>query len=143
MALLRDHVVDDKGMRRLMQFSCLIVPGLGRNLFSVKHAARNGVASIFNMTNPRRETYSHTFPLQDLGHDLYSFSLDLAGGGNGTELAMHAPANASLWHRQQGHLTRKSLSLLNNLDNHGLSFDGPVPDCDVCALGKSDRQSQG
>ena len=126
-----------------MQFSCLIVPGLGRNLFSVKHAARNGVVSIFDMTNPRRETYNHTFPLQDLGHDLYSFSLDLAGGGNGTELAMHASANASLWHRQQGHLTRKSLSLLNNLDNHGLSFDGPVPDCDVCALGKSDRQSQG
>jgi len=31
------------------------------------------------MTNPRLETHNHIFPLQELGHDLYSFSLDFAG----------------------------------------------------------------
>ena len=86
--MLRGHVIDDKGVRRLIQLSCLTVPGLGRNLFSVKQAARNGVVSIFDMTNPRLQTHNHTFPLQELGHDIYSFSLDLAGGGNGPELAM-------------------------------------------------------
>ena len=50
---------------------------------------------------------------------------------------MQAAANANLWHRRLGHLNRKSLSLLKNLDNNGVSFDGPVPDCDVCAVGKS------
>ena len=34
--------------------------------------------------------------LQELGHDLYSFSLDLARGGNEPELAMQAAANANL-----------------------------------------------
>ena len=86
--VLRGHVIDDKGVRRLIQLSCLIVPGLVGNLFSVKQAARNGVVSVFDMTNPRLETYNHTFPLQELGHHLHSFSLDLAGGGNGPELAM-------------------------------------------------------
>ncbi|CAN0476461.1 unnamed protein product, partial [Laminaria digitata] len=50
---------------------------------------------------------------------------------------MQAAANANLWHRRLGHLNRKSLNLLKNLDNNGVSFDGPVPDCDVCAVGKS------
>ena len=86
------------------------MPGLGRNLFSVKQAARNGVVSIFDMTNPRLGTHNHTFPLQELGHDLYSFSLDFTGGGNGPELAMQAAANANLWHRRLGHLNRKSLT---------------------------------
>ena len=85
--VLRGHVVDDKGVRRLIQLSCLIVPGLGRSLFFVKQAARSGVFSIFDMTNPRLKTHSHTFPLQEVGHDLYYFSPDLAGGGNGPELA--------------------------------------------------------
>ena len=39
--VLRGHVINDKGVRRSVQLSCLIVPGLGRNLFSVKQAAAN------------------------------------------------------------------------------------------------------
>ena len=135
--VLRGHVIDDKGVRRLIQLSCLIAPGLGRIRFSVKQAARNGVVSISDMTNPRLETHDRTCPLQELGHDLYYFSLDLAGCGNGSKLAMQAASNINLWHRRLGHLNRKSSSLLKNLDNNGVSFDGPVPDCDVCAVGKS------
>ena len=94
--VLRGHVIDDKGVRQLFKLSCLIVPGLGRNLFSVKQAARNGVVPIFDMTNPRLKTHNHTFPLQELGHDPDSLSLDLAGGDNGPELAMQAAANTNL-----------------------------------------------
>lgn len=31
--VLRGHVIDDKGVRCLIQLSRLVVPGLGRNLF--------------------------------------------------------------------------------------------------------------
>ena len=117
--VLRGHVIDDKGVRPLIKLLHLIVPGLGRNLFSVKQAARNGVVSIFDMTNPKLETHANTFPLQELGHDLYYLSLNLAGGGIGPELAMQAEANGNLWHRRLGHLNRKSLDLLKNLDTMG------------------------
>ena len=50
---------------------------------------------------------------------------------------MQAAANANLWRRRLGHLNRKSLSLLKKLDNNGVSFGGPVPDCYVCTVGKS------
>ena len=113
--VLRDQVIDDKGVQRFIKLSCLIVPGLGRNLFSAKQAARNGVVSIFDITNPRLETHSHMFPLQELGHDLYSFSLDLAGGGNGPALAMQAARNANLWRRRLRHLNRTSLNHLKTL----------------------------
>ena len=63
--------------------SDLIVPGLGCNLFSVKQAARNGVVSIFDMTNPRLETHNHALPPQELGHNLDFFSLELAGVATG------------------------------------------------------------
>ena len=120
----------------------LIVPGLGRNLFSVKQASRNGVVSIFDKYNPRLETNNFTLPLQELENDLYFFSLDLVSGSSASELAMQAAATATLWHLRMGHLNRKSLDLLNKVDNNGVSLDGTVPDCDVCAVGKSRQHFQ-
>ncbi|CAN0425105.1 unnamed protein product, partial [Ascophyllum nodosum] len=42
LGLLRGHIIDAQGVQRLIQISVLIVPGLGRNLFSGKQASRNG-----------------------------------------------------------------------------------------------------
>ena len=53
---------------------------------------------------------------------------------------MQAAATATLWHRRMGHLNRKSLDLLK-VNNSGVSFDGTVPDCDVCAVGKSRQRA--
>ena len=122
-------------MQRLIQISVLIVPGLGRNLFSVKQASRNGVVSIFDKYNPRLEANNFTLPLQGLENDLYFFSLDLVSGSSAPELAMQAAATTTLWHRRMGHLNRKSLDLLKKVNNNGVSFDGTMPDCDVCAVG--------
>ena len=124
-------------MQRLIQISVLIVPGLGRNLFSVKQASRNGVVFIFDKYNPRLEANNFTPPLQELESDLYFFSLDLVSGSSAPELAMQAAAPATLWHRRMGHFNRKSLDLLKKVNNNGVSFDGTMPDCDVCAVGKS------
>ena len=128
-----------KDVRRLTKKLCLVVPVQERNLFSVKQAARYGVVSTFDMNNPRLEANKLTFPPQALRHNLYSFSLGITHGYNGPEQAMQAAANANLRHRRLGHLNCKSLDLLKNLDNNGVSFDGPVPDCNVCAVGKSHK----
>ena len=129
-------------MQRLIQISVLIVPGLGRNLFSDKRASRNGVVSIFDKYNPRLEANNFTLPLlQELENDLYFFSLDLVSGSSAPELAMQAAATATLWHRQMGHLNRKSLDLLKKVNNNGISFDGTGPDCDVCAVGKGRQRA--
>ena len=113
--LLRGHIIDAQGVQRLIQISMLIVPGLGRNLFSVKQASRNGVVSIVDKYNPRLEANNFTLPLQELENDLYFSSLDLVSGSSASELAMQAAATATLWHRRMGHLNRESLDLLKKL----------------------------
>ena len=140
--LLRSRIIDAQGVQRLIQMSMLVVPGLGRNLFSVKQASRNGVVSIFNKYNPRLEANNFTLPLQELENDLYFFSVDLVSGSSAPELAMQAAATATLWHRRMGHLNRKSMDLLKKVNNNGVSFDGTVPDCDVCAVGKSRQRAR-
>ena len=139
--LLRSHIIDAQRVQRLIQISMLIVPGLGRNLFSVKQASRNGVVSIFNKYNPRLEANNFTLPFQKLENDLCFFSLDLVSRSSAPELEMQAAATATLWHRRMRHLNRKSLDLLKQVNNNGVSFDGTVPDCDVCAVGKSRQRA--
>ena len=70
--MLRGHIKDGEGVKRLVQISCLVVPGLGRNLFSAKQATRNGVVSIFEMNNPGLETNNFTVPLQELESCIFS-----------------------------------------------------------------------
>ena len=53
--LLSGIVVDGTGVRRSIQLSCSVFPSLGRNPFLVKQAARNGIMSILDMDDPRRE----------------------------------------------------------------------------------------
>ena len=139
--LLRGHIIDAQEGQRLTQISRLSVPGLGRNLFSVKQASRNGVVSIFDKYNPRLQANNFTLPLQELENDLYFFSLDLFSESSAPELAMQAAATATLWHRRMGHLNRENLDLLKKVNNNEVSFDGTVPDCDVCAVGKSRQRA--
>lgn len=49
---------------------------------------------------------------------------------------MQAATNANLWHQRLGNVYPETLNLLNKLDNKGVSFDGPVPHCDVYITGK-------
>ncbi|CAM9557503.1 unnamed protein product, partial [Sphacelaria rigidula] len=118
--LLRGHIRDGEGVKRLVRLSFLVAPGLGRNLFSVKQATRNCVVSIFETNNPRLETNEFTIPLQELESDLYFFSLELSSGNDASGLAMQAADAATLWHRRMGHLNSNT-----------------VPGCDICAVGKS------
>ncbi|CAN0098703.1 unnamed protein product [Sphacelaria rigidula] len=123
--LLRGHIQDGEGVKRLVQISCLVVPGLGRNLFSVKQATRNGVVSIFDMNNPRLETNNFTVPLQELESDL--------SGNDASGLDLQAADAATLWHRRMGHLNSNSLNLLKNVGSNGVDFGGAVSYCDICA----------
>ena len=54
---------------------------------------------------------------------------------------MQAAGTTTLWHRRMRHLNRKSLDLLKKVNNNGVSVDGTVPDCNVCAVGKSRQRA--
>ena len=101
---------------------------------------RNGIVFIFDRANPRLEAIGVTLPLDEEEDDLYSFVLDVSADAHGaTELAMNAASNARLWHRRLGHLNRRSLELMQRHDGNGITFDGTIADCDVCAVGKGQQ----
>ena len=52
---------------------------------------------------------------------------------------MNAVANAQVWHRQMGHLHAQSLDILRKRDCTGITFEGAISDCDVCAVGKAQQ----
>ena len=101
---------------------------------------RNGIVSIFDHENPRLEAFGATLPLHGEQDDLYSFELNLSASVYGaTELAMNVVSNAQLWHRWLGHLNRRSLEVMQRRGGNGITFDGTIADCDVCAVGKGQQ----
>ena len=64
------------------------------------NGACNGVASIFDMDNPRLETRDFTLPLHERWNNVFFFTLDSTGANGPLDLTMQAAADAALWHRR-------------------------------------------
>ncbi|CAM9708118.1 unnamed protein product [Ascophyllum nodosum] len=131
-------VEDDHGRKTAINFSAFVVPGLGRNLFSVHTTVTKGVVTVFDSVNPRFETGNTIIPLKPPSspNDLYSFfaTVDAAG------VALRAES-AALWHRRIGHINTRSMDILRKEKRNGVEYTGDLPTCDVCALGKSAQQA--
>lgn len=137
---VRGHVIDVSGRENLFAFPAIVVPGLGRNLFSVAMSSTAGVVAVFDSVQPRLEIADVVLPMARLGddHTLYSFSMDLVRDSAGA--AMRAES-ADLWHRRMGHINSKSMAVLRGVPDNGVEYDGDVAACDVCAIGKSAQQA--
>ena len=106
----------------------------------MKTATGNGIISIFDRDNPRREVFGVTLPLRGEQDDLYSFVLDLSADVfDATELAMNVVSNAQLWHRRLGHLNRGSLEVMQWHGGNGITFDGTIAKCNVYVVGKGQQ----
>ena len=71
-------MINDNGNQILVRVDIVVVPGIGRNPFSVMAAAKKGIATIFDYENSRLEGFNVTMPLQNESDDLYSFVLELS-----------------------------------------------------------------
>ena len=138
--VLQGLVTDDNGDQILVSVDIVVVPGIGRNLFSVMTAAKKGIATIFDYENPRLKRFNVAVPPRSESGDLYSFVLDLNADRYGVKkLAMNAAANAQVWHRWLGHLHAQSLDILRKRDGTGATFERAVSNCDVCAVGEAQQ----
>ena len=138
--VLQGLITDENGNQILVRIDIVVVPWIGRSLFSVTTAAKKGIATIFDYENPRLEGFNVAVSLQSEGGDLYSFVLYLSADRYGAKgLAMNAVANVQVWHRRLGHLHAQSLDILRKRDGTGITFVRAVSDCDVCAVGKAQQ----
>ena len=118
-SVLQGLVNDDYGNQILARVDIVVVPGIGRNLFSLMTAAIKGIVTTFDYKNPRLEGFNVTVPLRSESVDLYLFVLDLSADRYGAkELAMNPITNAQVWHRRLGHLHAQSLGILLQARRH-------------------------
>ena len=139
--MLQGLVIDDNGNKILVRVDIVVVPRIGRNLFSVIIAAKKGIVTIFDYENPRLEGLNVTVPLRSKSGDLYSFVLELSVDRYGAkELAMNAVANDQVWHRRVSHFHAQSLDILRKQDGTGITLlEEAVSDCDVCSVRKAQQ----
>ena len=96
--VLQGLVTDDNSNQILVRVDIVVVPGIGRNLFSVMTSAKTGITTIFDYENPRLAGLDVTMPLRSESGDLSSFVLDLSVDRHSVkEIAMNAVANALVW----------------------------------------------
>ena len=62
--ILQRLVADNHGEHHLARITILIVPGIERNIFSVKSATKKDIVSIFDFGNPRMELSGITITLR-------------------------------------------------------------------------------
>ena len=111
--VLQGLIADNYGNQILVRVDTVVVHGMGRNLFSVITAAKNGIVAIFGHEKSRLEEVNVTVPLRSESGDLYLFVLDLSTDGYSVkELATNAVANALVRHRRLGHHHLRSLDIL-------------------------------
>ena len=83
-------VTDDNGNQILVRVDIVLVPGIGRDLFSVTTVTKKDIVTIFHYENSRLEGFSVTEPLRSESGDLYSFVLDLSADRyGGWVISMH------------------------------------------------------
>ena len=134
--VLQGPVTDDYENETFVQVD-IVVPGIGRSLFSVIKVTKKSIVAIFEYEDSRLDGFNITVSLRSKSGDLYSFVLDLSADGYGAkDLAMNAVANAQVLHWRLDHLHAQSLDILRKRDGTGIPFGGAVLDCDVCAVGK-------
>ena len=68
--VLQDLVTDDNGNQILVGVDIVGVPGIGRNRFLVRTAAKKGIVTVFDYENPRLEGFNVTVPLRSESGDL-------------------------------------------------------------------------
>ena len=98
--MLQGLVTDDNGNQIPVRVDVVVVPGIGRNLFSMMTAAKKGIVTIFDYESPRLGGFNVTVPLRSESGDFYSFAQDLSADRYyAKELVMNAVANAQVYHR--------------------------------------------
>lgn len=111
-----------------------LCPAWRRTIYSVPSVTEERRTTIFPLEKPRIETNDFTIPLQQLRgrHNLCAFNMELGE----LELALNVEANADQWHCRMGHISPRSLDLLNKKGRQRRELQQRLSRSDVCAVGK-------
>ncbi|CAN0437044.1 unnamed protein product, partial [Scytosiphon promiscuus] len=142
------HIINQSGQPIPVRISVMILPGMGRHIFSSARAMRSGVSTILETGNPHNQLDSKTSLTSNQHQNAGMCSFDVSlraldGVTNGRtktpstpSVALSAQASADTWHRRLGYMNPRNMELLRKVGGNGVEYTGTVSGCDICAVGK-------
>ena len=148
------HIINKSGPPIPVRIFVMIVPGMGRHLFSSARAMKSGVSTILETGNPHLQFDNKTSLLlnqhqKDAGMCSFDVSLRALDGvtygrsekPSTPSVALPAQVSADTWHRRLGHMNPCNMELLRKVEGNGVEYTGTVSGCDICAVGKSTQKA--
>ena len=148
---------EDGGQRLRVRIQGLIVPGLGRNIFSPTSLLKKGLRCVVEESTPHLTIQGKVIPLTQDPRDQGMCTLDITFEQNvqpsGTKsLVPHQKqsqthtanavcftlVSADTWHRRLGHLNARSLDILRKDTGTGVDYRDSLSPCG----GLPDRETQ-
>ncbi|CAN0458149.1 unnamed protein product, partial [Ascophyllum nodosum] len=156
-------VRDTQGICRTVKLPIVLVPGLGRNLFSTAMAAQTGVKTIitkagsivdlglFSIQLSRSDNLDHLdLAISKQSKRTESACCAISGKSFSKEIILTAsvpqknvalPAESiNLWHRRLGHPNETVLRKVRDLVDSGVKFSDSLISCSACKIGKSTQK---
>ena len=146
---------EDGGQRLRVRIQGLIVPGLGRNIFSPTSLLKKGLRCVVEESTPHLTIQGKVIPLTQDPRDQGMCTLDITFEQNvqpsGTKsLVPHQKqsqthtanavcftlVSADTWHRRLGHLNARSLDILRKDTGTGVDYRDSLSPCGVCQIAK-------
>ena len=153
--ILHCTVKDNRGQRLRVRIQGLIVPGLGRNIFSPTSLLKKGLRCVVEESTPHLTIQGKVIPLTQDPRDQGMCTLDITFEQNvqpsGTKsLVPHQKqsqthtanavcftlVSADTWHRRFGHLNARSLDILRKDTGTGVDYRDSLSPCGVCQIAK-------
>ena len=153
--ILHCTVKDNRGQRLRVRIQGLIVPGIGRNIFSPTSLLKKGLRCVVEESTPHLTIQGKVIPLTQDPRDQGMCTLDITFEQNvqpsGTKsLVPHQKqsqthtanavcftlVSADTWHRRLGHLNARSLDILRKDTGTGVDYRDSLSPCGVCQIAK-------
>ena len=169
--ILHCTIKDDNGNQLSVRIQGLIVPGLGRNIFSPTSLLKKGLRFVVEEDTPHLTMHGTVVPLTQDPRDQGMCTLDVdfeenitpmtsvsksprkeagpsAFGRPETTALVNKPSavcflavSADIWHRRLGHLNHRSMDILRRQKGTGVEYQDKPSPCDVCEIAKHKQTS--
>ena len=157
--ILRCTVKDNHGQQVPVKLQGLIVPGLGRNIFSPTSLLKSGLRVVVEDRTPHLTICGTAIPLAQDPNDQGMCTLNITfrqhvsptttaartnphgndgtAAQNTTDKAMCSTAvSGDIWHRRLGHINPRRLNILRRDPNTGVDYQGEPSPCGICEVEK-------
>ncbi|CAN0281850.1 unnamed protein product, partial [Ectocarpus fasciculatus] len=131
--ILHCTVKDNRGQQLRVRIQGLIVPGLGRNIFSPTSLLKKGLRCVVEESTPHLTIQGKNVQPSGTKSLMTHQKRSQTHTSNAVCFTL---VSADTWHRRLGHLNARSLDILRKDTDTGVDYRDNLSPCGVCQIAK-------